>query len=110
MGTPIPSPRRFIVAWVKRALLPITNGGQTCGTDAGGGKILFRRIGTTLPKGHIILVRSTLVTMPFNLGSYGTILIQKSSFPIKEPPSISSQIILIEVQINILVLELLERL
>jgi hypothetical protein len=110
MGTPIPGPRRFIMTRVKRALLPITNRGQTCITDASGGEVPSRSIGTTLPKSQIILVRSTLVTVPFDLGSYGTILIQKSSFPIEDPPSISAQVILIEIEKNILVLELLERL
>jgi hypothetical protein len=95
---------------VERALLPITNSRQTCSTDAGGGKVLFRSIGTTLTESQIILVRSTLVTVPFNLGPYRTILIQKTCFPIEDPTSISTQIILIKVEINILVLELLERL
>jgi hypothetical protein len=109
MCAPIPGPRRFITTWVDRALLPVTNRGQTCSTDAGGSEVLFCSIGTTLPQGQIILVRATLVAVPFNLGSYGTILIQKGSFPIEDTPSISSQVILIEVEINILVLEFLER-
>jgi hypothetical protein len=110
MGTPIPGPRRFILTWVGRALLAITNRGQTSGTHASRGHVLFRRIGTTLPQSQIILVRATLVTVPFDLESYGAILIQKSHFPIEGCPSISAQVILIEVEINILVLELLERL
>jgi len=110
MCTPIPGPGRFIMPWVERALLPITNSRETSCTDAGGGEVLFRGIGTTLTESHIILVRATLVTVPFNLGSYGTILIQKSSFPIEDGPSIRAQVVLIKVEINILILELLERL
>jgi len=98
------------MTWVERALLPITNGRETSCTDAGGGKVLFCGIGTTFAKGHIILVRPTLVTVPFNLDPYRTILIQKTRFPIEGRPSISSQVILIKVEINILVLELLKRL
>jgi hypothetical protein len=48
--------------------------------------------------------------VPFNLASYGTILIQKNNFPIKDIPSIRAQVVLIKVEINILVLELLKRL
>jgi hypothetical protein len=110
MGPPIPGPRRFITTWVERALLAITNRGQTCGTHASSGEVLFRRIGTTLPQSQIILVRATLVTVPFDLGSHGAILIQKRGFPIEGCPSIGTQVILIEVEKNILVLEILERL
>jgi hypothetical protein len=46
----------------------------------------------------------------FDLDPYGTILIQKGSFPIEDGPSIRAQVVLIKVEINILVLELLERL
>jgi hypothetical protein len=95
---------------VERALLSITNCGQTSTTHASGGEVLSCRVGTTLPQGQIILVCATLVTVPFDLESYGAILIQKSHFPIEGCPSISAQVILIEVEINILVLELLERL
>jgi hypothetical protein len=48
--------------------------------------------------------------VPFDLTSYRTILIQKSNFPIKNSPSIRAEVVLIKVEINILVLELLERL
>jgi hypothetical protein len=48
--------------------------------------------------------------VPFDLGSYRAILIQKTRFPIEDGPSISSQVILIKVESNILILELLERL
>jgi len=107
---PIPGPRLFIAAWVDRALLPKANGSHTWSTDAGSGEVLFRGIGTTLTESHIILGRATLVTVPFNLDSYGRILIQKNHFLIEGRPSISAQVILIEVEKNTLVLELLERL
>jgi hypothetical protein len=108
MRTPIPGPGRFIMTWVERALLPITNGRHTSCTDAGGGKVLFRSIGTTLTESEIILARAALVTVPFDLDSYRTILIQKTRFPIEDRPSISAQVILIKVEINILVLERLK--
>jgi hypothetical protein len=63
------------MTWVDRALLPITNSRETSGTDAGSGKVLFRGIGPTLTESQIILVRATLVTVPFDLASYGTILV-----------------------------------
>jgi hypothetical protein len=110
MGTTIPGPCRFITTGVERALLSITNCGQTRSINASGGEVLFRRVGTTLSQGQIILVCATLVTVPLDLGAYGTILIQKSSFPIEGPPGIRSQVILIVIEKNILVLELLERL
>jgi hypothetical protein len=110
MGTPIPGPRRFITTWVERTLLSITNRGQTCSTHASSGEVLFRRVGPTLTQGQIILIRATLVTVPFDLGSDGAILIQKSSFPIEGCSSIGAQVILIEIEKNILILELLERL
>lgn len=108
MCTPIPGPRRFIMTWVERALLPITNGRHPSCTNAGPGKVLFRSIGTTLTESQIILVRATLVTVPFDLGPYRGILIQKTRFPIKDRPGISAQVILIKVEINILVLERLK--
>jgi hypothetical protein len=106
MGTPIFGPRRFIVAWISGAFFPIANGSQARSIDTSRRHILLGSIGTTFTKGQIIGIGTTLVTMSFNLSPYRGILIHEGHFPIEGRACISTQIVLIEVKRDILILEI----
>src|SRR3972149_630064 len=101
MGSSILGPRILSMAGVCRFFLPIANGGEAIGGNAEREKIPLRAIRSSLSKSDVILRRSTLIAMTFDLDLNIGIFLQQGRILLQNLCVLGTDVIFVEIETNV---------
>src|SRR4030042_7073552 len=101
MGPSVLCPSLFCVGRIKRPFLSVTDNGHRIRRYAKRGEIPFRRIGSALAEGEVVLLGSSLVAVSFYLDLHIWIFCQKCGILLQGLGILGTNLIPVKIEIDI---------